>query len=252
MSDHTTAARPGRARMLAWVLYDWAHNAFGTIVQTFVFAPYFTRRIAPSEEWGVTCWGNAIGVAGLCVAVTGPVLGAIADQGGRRKPWIGAFTALCIAATAALCVVRPGQAFLWPALALVVLGTLGSDFALPMFLFTPDRAPARASLRRRARDGLGQLRDSLRSLRRYLGILRFLLARMLYVDGLATTFSMGGVFAAGLFGMTEQQVLLFGITLNVTAGTGNQRLGMSTIIVLFAAGLALVPTLPRAARQASR
>lgn len=295
-ANSQTSASPSRGQMIAWIFYDWANNAFGTIVQTFVFAAWFTRSIAPTEKLGTTYWGNAIGLAGVFVAIGGPILGAIADQGGRRKPWIATFTALCIAAMASLWFVTPGRESLWLALVLVALGTICAEFsmifynamlpdlaprgrvgrwsgwgwamgyigglaclvavlfgfiktqnplfgldreaglhirtamvftagwyavfALPMFLLTPDRPSTAKSLRRSVRDGLGQLRDSLRHLRRYLHILRFLVARMLYIDGLATVFAMGGVFAAGVFGMDEQLVLIFGITLNVTAGLG--------------------------------
>ena len=43
---------------------------------------------------------------------------------------------------------------------------------------------------------------------------------MIFIDGLATLFTFGGVYAAGTFNMNEQQVLMFGIALNVTAGIG--------------------------------
>ena len=296
--DHRSpsSSPPTRGQLLAWVFYDWAHSAYTTIVLTFVYAAFFSRAIAPDETTGTAWWGYAVGFAGFLVAVGGPVLGAIADQSGRRKPWIAVFTGLCVVATACLWFVAPGPEAVAAALALVVVATLGSDFAsifynamlpdlapgqrvgrlsgwgwavgyvgglsclvavlfgfvrpeeplfgadreagghiraamvftaawfglfaLPMLLFTPDRPSAAKPVRQALRDGLGQLADSLRHLRRHGTVFRFLLARMIYVDGLATTFAMGGVFAAGAFGMTEEKILLFGITLNVTAGLG--------------------------------
>src|ERR687891_256582 len=81
-----TSARVGRMAggttrlgLAGWLLYDWANTAFFTVVQTFVFAAYFTRAVAVSETAGTTQWAVAITVAGLVVAVAGPVLGAVAE-----------------------------------------------------------------------------------------------------------------------------------------------------------------------------
>ena len=52
--------------------------------------------------------------------------------------------------------------------------------------------------------------------RRNANIARFLLARLIYNDGLNTLFAFGGIYAAGTFGMTLNEVLLFGIALNVS------------------------------------
>ena len=49
---------------------------------------------------------------------------------------------------------------------------------------------------------------------------RFLVARLLYIDGLNTLFAFGGIYAAGTFGMALDEIILFGIALNVTAGLG--------------------------------
>ena len=49
---------------------------------------------------------------------------------------------------------------------------------------------------------------------------RFLLARMIYTDGLNTLFAFGGLYAAGTFGMKIEEVIIFGISLNLTAGIG--------------------------------
>jgi UMF1 family MFS transporter len=48
----------------------------------------------------------------------------------------------------------------------------------------------------------------------------FLLAQMIYADGLTTLFAFGGIYAAGTFGMELPEVITFGVALNVTAGAG--------------------------------
>ena len=74
--------------MFSWALYDWANSSYFVIIQTFVFAAYFTKAIAVDEITGTDQWSNMISLSGLLIALTAPFLGAIADQGGRRKPWI--------------------------------------------------------------------------------------------------------------------------------------------------------------------
>ena len=86
--------------IVGWCFYDWANSAFPTVITTFVFAAYFTKAIAADEITGTAQWGYAISLSGLAVAVLAPLLGAVADFGGRRKPWIFAFTVLCAMATA--------------------------------------------------------------------------------------------------------------------------------------------------------
>lgn len=110
-------------------MYDWANAGFCTLVQTFVFAAYFTRSVAADQATGTALWGNTMGIAGLFIGVGGPLLGALADSSGRRKPWIGAFTLLCVSATALLWFVRPAQEYVLPAMVLVCVGTIGSEYA---------------------------------------------------------------------------------------------------------------------------
>ena len=93
-------------------------------------------------------------------------------------------------------------------------------FCLPLFLFTPDGRGTGVPLNRAVGEAFAQLRDSLRRVREYRDIGLFLLARMLYNDGLTTMFAFGGIYAAGTFGMSPSEVILFGIGLNVTAGLG--------------------------------
>ena len=61
---------------------------------------------------------------------------------------------------------------------------------------------------------------TLRTIGRHAQAARFLLARMIYIDGLNTLFAFGGIYAAGTFGMSLEEVILFGIVINLTAGIG--------------------------------
>ena len=51
-------------------------------------------------------------------------------------------------------------------------------------------------------------------------MMRFLVARMAYNDGLITLFAFGGIYAAKVFGLTQHDILIFAIGLNITAGIG--------------------------------
>ena len=65
-----------------------------------------------------------------------------------------------------------------------------------------------------------QFRQTWRDLCEYREVLKFLIARLLYNDGLVTVFAFGGIYAAGTFGMTMREVMLFGIVINIAAGLG--------------------------------
>jgi UMF1 family MFS transporter len=103
--------------------------------------------------------------------------------------------------------------------------------------------------------GIGSLIDTLKKVRHYRNIALFLIARMIYADGLATVFVVGGVYAAGAFHMEFAQVIMFGILLNVTAGIGafgfawiDDWIGSKPTIVISLVGLiatALVAILVR-------
>ncbi len=287
---------PGRRAVIAWCLYDWANSAFPAIVQTFVFATYFTSAVAVTPAVGTALWGQANSVAALVIAILGPVFGAIADQGGARKPWLSALTLLSVVATAALWFVRPNPADALFGLVALGIATIGFElgttfynamlpdlvpaervgrvsgwgwgvgyagglvclllalllfvqpdpppfgldrklaehvritapltavwfavFAVPLLLWVPDRPAVATGITAAVRSGVGDLIRTLAQVRRHANIARFLLAKMIYIDGLNTLFTFGGIYAAGTFGMSLKEVLLFGILLNITAGIG--------------------------------
>lgn len=313
-------APENKRALWSWALYDWANSAFFTIILTFVFAQYFSVSVIQDEVAGTRAWGNIVGIAGVVIAILAPILGAIADQSGRRKPWLISFTLLCVISSAMLWTVTPDQSQFWTAALWVGLGTLGAEFAfifynsmlpdlarpertgrwsgwawglgyvggiaslvvalygfieadgtlfnldrdaaehvratfvlvavwylvfaLPAFFFIPDRPSTGLSLGAATRAGLAQLKQSIAHVRQYRDIVRFLVARMLYTDGLATIFTFGGVYAAGTFNMSPTEVLQFAIALNVTAGLGalgfawiDDALGGRNTILLSLVGL---------------
>ncbi|MEX0844186.1 MAG: MFS transporter [Balneolaceae bacterium] len=115
--------------LLAWAMYDWANSAYFVMIQTFVFAAYFAQSIAVDETSGTTLWGNMIGLAGFVIAFSAPFLGSIADEGGRRKPWILFFTILCVFGSSALWFAEPSSDFIWFALAMAFIATLGAELS---------------------------------------------------------------------------------------------------------------------------
>ena len=298
-----TTAYPPRSAVISWIFFDWAAQPYFTLITTFVFAPYFATHVAPDAASGQALWGFATAAAGMAIALLSPVLGAIADASGRRKPWIAAFGAMLVIGSALMWFGRPGDVKIIPPLLfayaiatvgvefatvfnnammptlvppdrigrlsgtgwatgyvggilslILVLGFLAASpetgrtlfgfkplfgldplthqgdrisgpltaiwfivFVLPMFLLTPDY-PARHPLRVALREGLAELKQTLIELPKHRSLALFLLANMIYTDGLVSLFAFGGIYAAGTFGWNTIQIGTFGIILAI-AGT---------------------------------
>jgi MFS transporter, UMF1 family len=296
---------PPRSAVLGWIFFAWAAEPFFTLITTFVFSPYFATHVAASPASGQALWGFATAAAGLTIALLSPVLGAIADASGPRKPWIAAFGALLVIGASLMWFGRPGEPRLIPPLLvayglatigvefaivfnnammpslvppdrigslsgtgwatgyvggilslMLVLGLLAASpetgrtlfgfaplfgldpvshqgdritgpltglwfviFALPMFLLTPDRPPKRR-VREALREGLTDLRKTLAELPARKSLAAFLLANMIYTDGLVSLFAFGGIYAAGTFGWNTIQIGSFGIILAISGTFG--------------------------------
>jgi len=99
-------------------------------------------------------------------------------------------------------------------------------FSVPAFLVLaepPATNPARVTTV--LRESAAALRQTVRDLQSYRQIVRLLVARLVYNDGLNTIFAFGAIYASGTFGFTTSQIILFGIVLNVAAGIGAVGLG---------------------------
>jgi len=128
--------------IVAWCLYDWACASFGIVVITFIFATYFTTKVAANPIEGTYQWANAISLAGIIIALTSPLVGAIADHGGHHKRWLFFFTALAIVSSALLWFAYPTPNAILLTLSCVVIGTIGYEVAQVFYnAFLPTLAP---------------------------------------------------------------------------------------------------------------
>lgn len=111
--------------VIGWALYDWANSAFALSVVTVFFPVLLAEFWSEGVDSTVTTFrlGMANGIASLIVAVSAPLLGAIADRMSRRKGLLCLLAALGIVMTGALFFVAQGQ---WPiAVACYVLASIG-------------------------------------------------------------------------------------------------------------------------------
>ncbi|VVC76844.1 hypothetical protein AQUSIP_21710 [Aquicella siphonis] len=278
----------------AWCLYDWASASYSIIVMTFIFATYFTTKVAENEIVGTYQWANATSIAGIIIALFSPLFGAIADHGGHHKRWLLFFTALAVVSSGMLWFAYPNTHSVYLTLTCLVLGTIGLEvalvfynaflpqlapkdylgrisgwgwgsgyiggilalsvalvvfvrsnwlgldtasaaqiricgpfvaiwytvFSIPLFLLVPGLSSAHKPLPQAVRAGWHELWRTLKKLPTEKNIFLYLVSHMIYADGLNTLFIFGGIYAAGTYGLTFEEVLLFGITMNVAAGLG--------------------------------
>ncbi len=92
-------------------------------------------------------------------------------------------------------------------------------FIIPLFLFTPDSSKG-LPLKDAIATGLSDLKNTLSELRTRVPISRFLIARMIYQDGVNGLLALGGTFAAGMFGWQTVEMGIYGIILLVIAIAG--------------------------------
>ena len=124
-------------RIWGWWFFDWASQPYNTLLLTFIFGPYVASVLGDGTD-AQAAWGLGIGAAGVVVAVLAPILGAIADQTGRRMPWIWGFSVLYVVGSAMLWFAAPQDFDLVRTMIFFGLGLIGMEFAT---IFTNSMLP---------------------------------------------------------------------------------------------------------------
>ena len=172
-----------------------------------VFYNAFLPDIAPPQHIGrVSGYGWSFGYVGGLLAMLIAMIGLVQPD----QPWFGfskengeniRATNLLVAAWCAV-------------------------FSIPIFVWVREKKTASVErIGELFASTWQQLKATAVEIRRYRQIVRLLIAHIFYNDALLTIFSFGGIYAAGTFGFTFDEILIFGIVLNITAGLGAFALG---------------------------
>jgi UMF1 family MFS transporter len=74
-------------------------------------------------------------------------------------------------------------------------------------------------------NSIQELKKTFQEIKIYKNTVRFLISRLIYNDGLVTIFAFGAIYASGTFGFTFNEIMIFGIVLNIAAGSGAFLMG---------------------------
>jgi UMF1 family MFS transporter len=286
------ALRSTRRERWAWYLYDFGNSAYAAVVLLAVYSAYFKGEVVGGAE-GSRLWGISVGIAMLVVAVTAPILGAIADFSGAKKRFLFFFTSVAVLFTATLFFVgrgdilqgmlffilaeigyRSAQVFynsLLPEIAepdeigtvsgngwaigsmggilclvliLALIMIVGGDFvvrlslpitsiffavsAAPVFLWLRERAPRRPLPpgQNYLTLAYSRLSRTLRAVRRYKEFVKFVIAFLIYNDGILMALDFAAIIGAVLYGLDQQQLIIFMILVQVTSVGGAYLFGI--------------------------
>jgi UMF1 family MFS transporter len=303
----STSGRSGV--VLAWALYDFANTMFSFAIVSFAMSLWTIRALG--EGTGLLWFTVAASASVLLNALLSPALGAMSDRAGRRTPFLAAFTALCVGATALIGFVdiafglllfgianfafqaaliyydamlgriaRPegrgrlsglGGALGYAgvlvagillqltlddgrvtAASFVLIAVLFGGFAIPALVVLREPAgAAREVAADEVRHPWRRLLNAIGVARRTPGLLRFIVARLLYADPVNTAIAVMSAFAVAAVGFSEGAALTVLLALVVVAvaasfawGRLADRIGAvpTLLIVLgvWAVGLALL------------
>jgi len=283
----TATSRSTRRGRWAWYLYDFGNSAYAAVVLLAVYSAYFQGQIVGGAE-GSRLWGMAIAIAMLTVAVTSPILGAIADFSGFKKRFLFIYTTIAVVFTAGLFFAKPGN--LWIGMGFFIMaeigyrgaqvfynallpeiaepeemgrisgygwaiGTgggiiclllilplimfLGEKFpddtfivrlslvitalfwaisAIPIFLWLPERAQRRElpAGENYLSIAFSQLGKTIRAAGRFKEFIKFVIAFLIYNDGVIMALDFAAIIGAVLFGMDQEMLIIFIIIVQVT------------------------------------
>lgn len=303
--------------IIGWSFYDFANSSFATTILAVIFNRYFAEVIAGGPEglpWrffghqillpGSAVWSYLVSFSTALVAISSPLLGAMADRAGWRKKMLFIYCYLGVAATLALASVGQGDigkgilfftianfgfaggnvfynalllnvgkrseygkvsGLAWGfgylggglclALNLVMLeypkllgfsegafgvrdcilvaGVWWGLFAIPAVFWVHDRPAEQShlSLLKLTREGWQRLLVTAREIRRYRQLVRFLIAFLLFNDGIETVIIMASIFGAEVVGMSPAELVLFFLIIQGMAMLGSFFFGWLADII---------------------
>ncbi len=115
----------------SWSLFEFARNPYFMLIVTYVFPPYFSEFVIGDPVQGQAAVAEATKWAGVIGALTAPILGAMMDRGGSRKPLMALFIGMLVVSGASLWWSLPGGAGLGVAgtMSFLVLGFVGYTYS---------------------------------------------------------------------------------------------------------------------------
>ena len=126
----------------AWALFDLANSVYPAVITSVVFQVYYINTVVGNtDSIGDWWWGRAVSLSALIVAVSSPLLGAIADRVGMRKRFMAFFVAMCLTGVALFTTLGPG-AVAW-GFTVFVFANVGYEACLVFYnAYLPDIAPS--------------------------------------------------------------------------------------------------------------
>ncbi len=288
-----TKIKSANREHLAWYLYDFGNSAYAAVILLAVYSAYFKGTVVGGAE-GSRLWGIAVGIAMLVVAVSSPVLGAIADFSASKKRFLLIFSSISWAFTALLYFVEEGDVFIGMLFFILAeigyrsgqvfynsllpeiaepeemgrvsgngwaIGSLGGILALLILLpliisvegtwivrfslaftslyFAAAAMPAFFWIKERAvpkqlPEGASYLSvafkrlvDTAKTLGDFKDFIRFIIAFLVYNDGILMALNFASIIGAVLFGMNQQQLIIFMIIVQITSVLGAYLAGIA-------------------------
>ena len=126
-------------------------------------------------------------------------------------------------------------------LSLIITAVFFAASTIPLFLFLreqtePRKLPKGENVLSMA---LKQLGTTIKAVRNYKDFLRFILAFLIFNDGILMTLNFASIIGAVLFGMTQQQLIIFMIIVQITSVAGayvfgnlSERIGSKNSLII--------------------
>jgi len=271
-----------KKHIISWTLFDFANSSYAAVIAAVVFPVYYANVVVGNEAGlGDAWWGRAISASMAIVALTSPLIGGIADYGGRRKRFLFLYTLLSVCGVASLALLEKGaivegfmlilvanigmegglvfyNSFLpriapkeyqgrvsaWGfmvgyggsilslliALPLVRAGHFQATwlmvalffavFSVPAFLYLPKDEKGASSFAHAGMNGLVFTLKTLKELLKRREPRKFVLAYLIYEDGVNTVIVFSSIFAATTLGFQAQELIVLYIVVQSTALAG--------------------------------